>query len=117
MAAQPPERLFKWLGLNIQGDLGPLTMYTSRRGKLVVYGKAPPLTPPTQRQTTCRNKFRLVASLWRLMTKVQKTRWNEVEKRAHLGVTGYDLFTYYTLTHDRACIRTLEGQTGIKLLD
>lgn len=110
-------RLFQFLGWNTQGDLGPWTFYTSRRGNLVFFPKAPPLSPPTPDQVHQRNRFRLAAKAWQALIPAFRERWNTAAVAAHLRIHGYDLWTYYHLTLDAPAIRTIENQTRIQLLD
>ena len=109
-------RLLRFLGFRTQGDLGPWTFYTSKRHGLVWFAKSPPLEPPSDLQTHRRNQFRLIASVWRTLSRDQKNRWKTLAARARLQITYYDLFVYYIKTNDRACIRTLENQTKVTVL-
>lgn len=104
------------MGWNAQGDLGGLTFYTSARKRLVFFPKSPPLSPPSTLQLMQRDKFRLVATLWRKLAPGQRAAWNAAQHAAHLGVTGYDLFVHYILRSDEALIRTIEQQTGLTLI-
>jgi hypothetical protein len=101
-----------FLGLKIQGDLGPFTCYTSKRGRVVWYLKAPPTTPPTDTQIAQRNAFRYAAAAWNAFAAEERAQWETAAKRACLRITGYDLCTYYFLTEDNATLETLEHQTG-----
>lgn len=102
-----------WIGLNVQGDIGPLTLYTSARGKLVGFLRAPPLNPPTPTQEAIRDIFRNAAALWRALTRDQRSEWKQLAERANLGITGYNLFTWYTRHRDKPAIEVLELKTGI----
>ena len=109
--------LFHYLGWNVQGDIGPWTFWTSKRGQLVFFPKAPPLVPPTKDQIHQRNKFKLVANLWNHLLATTRKTWEAAALAAHLRIHGYDLFTYYELTGDHDAIRTIERQTNLQLLD
>lgn len=39
-------QLLNYLGFVTWGDLGPLTLYRNKRGRMVFYPKAPPTSPP-----------------------------------------------------------------------
>lgn len=112
----PKQKLFTLLGLQPTGDLGPLTGYTSKRGKPVWFLKAPPTKPPTGWQIHQRNLFRLCARHWSRMLPQDRKAWLDAARLAHLNITGYNLFVYYHLTKDRAAIATVEQQSGIPLL-
>lgn len=104
-----------WLGLNVQGDIGPLTLYTSQRGKLVGFLRAPPLNPPTPKQETIRDIFRNAATAWRGLTTGQRVQWRTVADRCNLGITGYNLFTWYFRKRHYPGIQVLELKAQISL--
>jgi len=104
-----------YLGLKIQGDLGPFTCYTSKHGKVVWYLKAPPKEPPTWEQTIERNIFWYVGRAWASLTQPQREQWETVAKRASLRITGYNLFSYFAITDDEPVMQTIERQTKMTL--
>lgn len=104
------------LGFQPTGDLGPLTGYTTQRGKGVWYLKAPPKTPATGWQARERNRFRLIAALWRQIYPTQRSAWLRAAPAAGLSITGYNLFVWYQYTLDDAVIHTVERQSRITLL-
>ena len=110
------QAFFQFLGWNTQGDLGPLTMYTDKRGQLVFFAKMPPLNPPSIRQTIQRDNFTSAAILWRALTPQQRDAWERATHLARLRIPGYNLFVYWSLTGDSATINTIENQTGLTLL-
>ncbi len=110
------EDILRYLGFNTQGDLGPWTFYTSKTKGLVFFQKSPPLEPPSRAQIHQRNKFRLVGMIWQSLTVDQRKEWELASKRAHLQITGYNLFTYYILTSDAAAIMTVERDAGVDLI-
>lgn len=110
------DKIIRWLGFNTQGDLGPWTMYTDKRKGLVFFLKAPPLEPPSQLQTSVRNAFRLAALAWSSLPPSARDDWELVSKRAYLKINGYNLFVFWSIRKEHACIRTLEHQTHINLL-
>ena len=113
---QRNENILRFLGINTQGDLGPWTFYTSKRKGLVFFQKSPPLEPPSRKQIHQRNKFRLVGMIWQSLTVDQRKAWELASKRAHLQITGYNLFTYYILSNDAATIATVERNAGVDLI-
>lgn len=108
--------LLRFLGMRPTGDLGPLTIYTNKRGRMVAFPKAPPEKPASLFQTAQRNRFRAAGTLWRTLTEDQKHEWQAAADIAGLYCTGYNLFLYYVLTRDDSTIRTIEHQTGRTLL-
>lgn len=110
------ESYFRFWGWNSQGDWGPWTFYTDQRKGLVYFLKAPPLEPASAWQQSIRNSFRLAAYAWRSIDPDKQADWERAAQRAHLRCTGYNVFTYWSLTHDDAAIHTIERQTGIQLI-
>lgn len=108
--------LTKILGFTVQGDLGGWTFYTSARRQLVFYPQAPPKEPASRDQTTMRNKFRAAAQAWNAQTRQHKANWQTAAKKAHLRITGYNLYTYWQTTRDTSTIATIERQTKLQLL-
>jgi len=109
------QALFRYLGWNTQGDLGPYTFYTSKRKGLVWFVKAPPKSPPTWKQRLQRTRFQNAALLWHQLTPDQRAAWTTATARAHLKVTAYNFFLYVHLRRDWAAARTVQHQTGIEL--
>jgi len=110
------QRWFKYIGWNSQGDLGPLTMYTNQKRKLVFFAKMPPLNPPSFRQVLLRERFRLLGQTWSALTPDQRDAWNKMAIKGRLRIHGYNLYSYWQLTRDSATIRTIQHQTGITVL-
>lgn len=117
MLIAPQDKTLNVIGLRPTGDLGPLTGYTSKRGKGVWFIKAPPTKPPTDTQRHQRNAFRLAAMAWNELDTSAKAAWNSAQHLAHLNITGYNLFIYWQLTKDRATIQTVEHQAALELID
>lgn len=114
--AHQPRKMLDLLSMSTQGDLGALTMYTSQRGKLVIFPRAPPLNPPSLEQARQRQQFNATAIAWWSLTNEQRTAWKTAAIRAHLRITGYNLWTYWRLTGDKPTIETIERQAAISLL-
>lgn len=117
MAHEPDPNVVSLCGLNIAGDLGALTYYTSKRKKVVWFLKAPPTKPPSTLQITTRNAFRIAAMCWRHLTPQRRAAWETATKTASLCMTGYNLFVHSITRGNLEAIRTIERQTGQVLLD
>lgn len=103
-------------GFNVTGDLGPISVYRSRRGALVFYPRVPALSPPTTLQLIQRNRFRAAAISWQGLPEETRAQWEAATIAAKLAVTGYNLFTYYQMTGDVGTLRTITNHTGIPLV-
>lgn len=113
MAIQEFPRFANLMGLRIGGDLDGITYYTSKRGRIVFFAKAPPDKPPSPKQQTQRNRFRLYAILWWQKTPHQRRNWETITRRASLCMTGYNLFIYIESSDDQATLATLKRQTNV----
>jgi len=103
------------MGYNVQGDVGPMTLYTTRRGRVVVFDKSPPLTPASYAQLVNRNKWRLIAIAWRSLTPQQRADWELATRSPRLTLTGYNLWVWYNTVGDNATLATIERQSGVTL--
>lgn len=108
--------LLRFLGMRPTGDLGPLTIYTNKRNRMVAFPKAPPEKPASMFQNAQRNRFRAIGRLWQTLTKEQRDDWQTAADRAGLYCTGFNLFLYFEITRDQSSIQTIERQTGRTLL-
>ncbi len=91
MAIQWPE-MIPYLGLTVTGDLGPLTIYTTRRNRIVFFPKTPPDKPPSDAQIVMRGRWRLAAISWKQLSKEDRETWEAITIRAGLRITGYNFF-------------------------
>lgn len=103
------------LGLNVQGDIGPLTIYTSRNRRLVYFLRAPPLHPPSQTQEHFRENFRVYAASWRAAGVAVRREWNQAVRRANLSLSGYNLWVWFSRTRAESELQTIERAAGINL--
>ena len=116
MAIQPPDKLFPLLGLISWGDLGKITIYRSKRGKLVWLIKTWPKKPPSPTQVIQRAKYAVAAKAWTDLTPAQRQQWHLAARRASLTMHGYHLFISHQTVRDDACIKTIQRQTRTNLI-
>jgi len=109
-------RLFNYFGTIIWGDLGPVTIYRSKRGKLVSFAKTWPKEGPTPEQLEYRQKFIDAAAAWQALNKEQREQWELASLRASLTMTGYNLWVHYQIAADIDAIRTIQRQTQTDLV-
>lgn len=105
--AQTPNPQSKLLGWNVQGDVGPVTYYTSSRNKIVAFDKAPPLSPPSVTQEHFRNLFRMAGRAWQALRADQREWWRRVALNAATLCTGFGLFIWFQRTRDRDQLASL----------
>lgn len=116
MAFQEPDAVRLW-GWNVQGDIGPLTIYTSRRRQVVVFDKAPPLEPASYTQLVMRNRWRLAARAWQALTASNRSAWEEATQKGKLMLTGYNLWIWWITKQQRGALETIVRQTGVNLFE
>jgi len=112
-----PTRARPLLGFRQTGDLGPFTIYTSRRRKPVWFLKSPPMKPPSPMQRHQRSRFTMAARAWQQLSPGIRKRWSLAAARARLYLSGYNLWLHYQLAPDRRALRTIELQSRIQLID
>lgn len=105
------------LGIRAQGDIAGMTVYRTKRGKQVIFPKTRPKAPPGPLALRNQNRFRLAAAAWLAIGLAGQLVWKKAALRAHLGVTGYNLFIAWQMKRDREMIRTIERLTGEVLID
>lgn len=103
------------LGLHVAGDLGPLTIYRTKRGRTVAFPKAPPTCPPSPAQLLQRYRFRRAVEHWHELTLPQRFAYDEVVRLNSLCLTGFNLWIHFCLSPDTGVFKTVQRQAGIVL--
>jgi len=116
MALQPTANLLNFLGFVVWGDLGELTIYKSKRKKMVVLFKTYPHKPPSELQLERRATWSTAATAWNDLTPTQRQQWDLAARRASLCMHGFNLWMHWQITGDQTAIETLERQTHTTLL-
>lgn len=116
MAHQVPRSLLTVLGFLKWGDIGPLTLYKNKQGKLVAFAKTWPTKPASPAQQILRDLFRAAALAWNDLHPDVRAQWELATKRASLCMHGYDLWVSHFVKPDLPAIQTLEHQTNTTLL-
>lgn len=108
---QLPKVFTAW-GWNPTGDWGPLTIYTAKNKKPVLFLKAPPKVPASIRQAFVRGKMTIIAQCWSTLPQADKDNWEAASKKARLRMTGYGLFQWFHWRGDPKTLATIERQSG-----
>lgn len=116
MAIQPPENLLHLLGLVAWGDIAELTLFKTKRGKVVTFHKSYPEGPPSVNQQWQRARFRAASAGWVALPAAAKQNWELATKRLSLPMTGYDLWMSWLLAPDRTAMETIERHSHLTLL-
>lgn len=117
--ALSPIQLAPILGLQVQGDLGPMTCYTQykkHKRSVVIFPKIWLSDPTTIKQANHRNRVRAAAIAWHGLTPSARANWIAAAKRLSLRTNGYALWTYWHMTRNDRMIETIQRQTGLTLL-
>lgn len=105
-----------FLGLRIQGDIGPVTCYRSTRRGMVWFPKAPPRKPASDLQNALRAKWRGILDDWNAFPPATRAKWMAITKKASLSLHGLALYIWWRNSLDDSIIITLQRQTGITVL-
>lgn len=105
------DRFMSLLGFVASGDLGPLTCYRSKTGRIVQFAKTWPKHTPTLAQLTGRARMSFGAEQWRHFTPYQKLAWKTAARTANLCMTGYGLWIGWWFRPDYARYYAIERQT------
>jgi len=114
--AESPYRFMSLLGFVSSGDLGELTCYRSKLGKIVVFAKTWPVKWPTLTQLTGRCRMYFGAEQWRNFTDYQQHVWKQTAEATSLAMTGYNLWIVWWMNPSLSQFFTLQGQTGLNPL-
>lgn len=106
--------LWRFLGFNTQGDLGPITFYTSKDQGLVIYLSTSPKKPQSARQRHQRNRFRAAAQTWNLFSRAERQAWERAAKKARLRISGFNAWIHINLSEDLAWYATLSRKAGFE---
>jgi hypothetical protein len=104
--------MIPFLGLTVTGDLGPLTIYTTRRNKIVYFDKSPPEKPPSDAQLVVRNRWRQAALNWKKKPLADRQAWERIVQKAGLRITGYNYWISLRVHPDPSGQETVERLAG-----
>jgi hypothetical protein len=104
------------LGLQVAGDLGDLTYYTTRRGKVVAYPISPPKELPSAAQLLCRARFKAAQAAWSALTAEDKADWESASLKGSCPATGQNLYMSAAMT-ESGWVAALSRQTGVPLTE
>lgn len=113
--SKPGHFIIQSICFKAQGDVGPLTTYTNKRG-IVVFLKAWLRDPASRKQIAHRDRIRRCAANWKDAPQTTRTQYELATKRATLYINGYNLWVAASMTQEaRSALATLERQTGTAL--
>lgn len=107
------------LGLQAQGDFGPWTCYTQRKGgrrSIVLFAKIWLSDPTTISQVNHRNRVRRAMAAWRALPVDERQNWQLATRRLSLNLNGAALWMYWHMRRDRRKLETIERQSQLTLI-
>jgi hypothetical protein len=107
--------LLSWCGIDLAGDIGPLTVYTNRNRKLVAFPRSPPKEPPTPSQVRQRNRLSLAVQRWHLLPQATRDAWTGLATAIAIVMSGYNLYIGLSLNPDDDALATACNKTGIQV--
>ena len=107
--------LVAYLGLDLSGDLGPYTVYTNARGRVVFYPRSPPTKPPSAAQRKQRQRFRAAQQQWSGISAVLKAQWERLVNANRLCLTGQNLYMSLALRPDDDGLATANNRANLSL--
>lgn len=113
--AKPGHFILQSICFKSQGDVGPLTSYTNKRG-IVMFLKAWLRDPASEKQIAHRDRIRACAKNWKAAPKTTRQAYERATKKLSLYINGYNLWVCASMNQTgRSAIATLERQTGLAL--
>jgi len=103
------------LGIRVQGDLGPWTIYTDRYGRKKWFLFSPPTKPPTDAQIAQRGRFRTAQANWSNLSDQEKKNLETACLRTSLVLTGQNLFISAQLTGKQEALQVVARQAKVTL--
>lgn len=99
----------------VSGDVAGYTIYTDMKGRKVAFPQAPPKEPPSPRQISLRERFRLAQAAWAALADSEKAALELATQRTSLAMTGQNLYIAIALTNRSQLIDTIARQSNLDL--
>lgn len=110
--AKPGVNILQGICFKAQGDVGPMTSYTNKRG-IVMFLKAWLRDPASPAQIAHRDRIRQVARNWKAESQTVRTAYEQCTKTLSMYINGYNLYMCVSMNPDgRSSLPTLERQSG-----
>jgi hypothetical protein len=108
-------QLIPFAGLMVAGDVGDLTVWTNKNGRIIVAPKSPPDKPPTPPQIRQRQRFALAMQHWHKETDQTRTDWETLTNRLSLCAVGLNVYISLSLVPDDERLNTMNRQAHLSL--
>lgn len=103
------------LGIAVVGDLGDITHYTDRFGKIVCYPKVKEQNKRSVKRNICRSRFKYAQQCWAALSIDEKRVLEEAARRVSITMTGQNLYISCCLRNDPSVYQTVAKQSGLDL--
>jgi hypothetical protein len=109
------KQLIPHIGLNVNGDVGGLTVYTRKDGRLIMYPVAPPTKPASEKQLAHRHRFRLAVHAWKELSNYDRELYARACDQLSLCAWGLNLWITLSLQPTQNLWQTICQQTSLPL--
>jgi hypothetical protein len=106
---------FSLVGLQVAGDVGPVTVYTDRFFRKIWFPRSPPKEPPSAIQIWQRDRWRSAIAAYNALTIPEKANLAACCRKLSLQVTGPSLWLWLSFRSSPSQKQTLERQSGLLL--
>lgn len=103
------------IGLEVSGDVGPLTIYRNKNRKKVAFPKDFRQEQASEARLRQRERFRQAQANWKALTDEEKQALEACAHTLSLCATGQNVYISVSLRHDQSGYTTLSRQSGIEL--
>jgi hypothetical protein len=108
--------LLPLLGLEVNGDVAGLTVYTRRDGRLVAFPASPPTKPASDRQIVQRTRFRVAMAAWHALDDQSRQAYTAACDALSLCLVGHNLWIALSFQPDDQLWQTIRAQSALDLV-
>lgn len=101
--------------MHCAGDLGDITLYQTKRGKIVAFPRIKPDKPASPAQKTQRYRFAQAMASWHNLTSAERAAYDLATHRLSICMTGLNLWIHFSLKWDAGVFATVESQSRLRL--
>lgn len=104
-----------FLGLVQWGDIGNVTTYRAKNGRVVFFPKTYPDKPASPLQIIHRQRMKDAANNWAKLTKQQKLNYHLAARKLSLSIPPFGLYFTLNLPQNAGLKETISKQSGLSL--
>ena len=117
MSPEDRKKALFWSQTNvgIAGDVGPFTVWTTQRGKVVWIKRAPPDKPASDRQRQQRLRFRLAWMNWKAEPEEVKEKWRAIISHTQICMSAHNLYMALAMNPDYPGLKNRADAAGVEV--